>query len=59
VPRRRSLRSSLYRSARVLGNIQAAERGPLPYAQRIARRKVYATTNGMTRRVLRQMGLSR
>jgi hypothetical protein len=53
------LRSSLYRSARVLGNIQAAERGPLSYAQRIARRKVYATTNGMTRRVLRQMGLSR
>ena len=57
--RRSSLRSSLYRSARLLGNIQAAERGPLSYAQRIARRKAYATTNGMTRRLLRQMGLSR
>jgi len=59
VARRRSLRSSLYRSARLMGNIEAAERGPLSYAQRIARRKVYATTNGMTRRWLRQVGLGR
>ncbi|MFI5036789.1 MAG: hypothetical protein ACHQFZ_11395 [Acidimicrobiales bacterium] len=57
--RRRSLRSALYRDARILGNLQAAARGPVPYARRYARRKAYATTNGLTRRILRQLGLSR
>src|ERR1035441_11085714 len=28
VPRRKSLRSQLYRSARALGNLEAAEKGP-------------------------------
>jgi hypothetical protein len=57
--RPRTLRAALYRNARLLGNIQAAERGPLSFAQRYARRKVYAKTNGATRRLLRQVGLSR
>jgi hypothetical protein len=55
--RRSSLRSQLYRAARDMGNIQAAERGPSSYAKRVARRKVYRTTNGMTRHLLRSLGL--
>jgi hypothetical protein len=55
--RRSSLRSELYRAARDLGNVQAAEKGPTSYAKRVARRKVYRTTNGMTRHLLRQVGL--
>ncbi len=57
VPRRKSLRSQLYRAARDLGNLEAAERGPGAYAKRYARRKVYAKTNGLTRRILRAFGL--
>lgn len=30
-----SLRSQLYRAARDLGNLQAAERGPTSYAKRV------------------------
>ncbi len=55
--RRSSLRSELYRAARDVGNVQAAERGPTSYAKRVARRKVYRTTNGMTRHLLRGFGL--
>jgi len=54
---RHSLRSQLYRAARDLGNGQAASRGPGAYAERVARRKVYRTTNGMTRHLLRGLGL--
>ena len=57
--RSHSLRSALYRNARFLGNVEAAERGPVSFVQRYARRKVYAKGNVLTRRVLRQMGLSR
>jgi hypothetical protein len=55
--RRSSLRSELYRAARDLGNVQAAEKGPTSYAKRLARRKIYRTTNGMTRHLLRQVKL--
>lgn len=55
--RRSALRSQLYRAARDLGNVQAAEKGPGSYARRVARRKVYRTTNGMTRHLLRGFGL--
>jgi len=55
--RRISLRSQLYRAARDLGNVQAATRGPGSYAKRVVRRKVYRTTNGMTRHLLRSVGL--
>jgi hypothetical protein len=59
VARARGFRSSLYRDARLLGDLQAASRGPLSFTRRYARRRVYATTNGMTRRMLRAAGLSR
>ena len=55
--RRSSLRSQPYRAARDLGNVQAAEKGPTSYAKRVARRKVYRTTNGMTRHLLKDFGL--
>ncbi len=57
--RTRSLRSQLYRQARILGNVEAASHGPLAYGRRYARRKVYATSNSLTRSLLRSLGLSR
>jgi len=55
--RRSSLRSQLYRAARDMGNVQAAAKGPRAYSKRMVRRKVYRTTNGMTRHLLRGFGL--
>lgn len=55
--RRKSLRSQLYRAARDLGNIEAAEKGPGSYGRRVVRRRVYRATNGLTRRFLRGLGL--
>jgi hypothetical protein len=52
-----SLRSQLYRAARDLGNLQAAERGPTSYAKRVARRKIYAKSNGVARQLTRSLGL--
>jgi hypothetical protein len=59
VARTRSLRSQLYREARILGNVEAASKGPAAYGKRYARRKVYSTSNSLTRTLLRSMGLSR
>jgi hypothetical protein len=55
--RRISLRSQLYRAARDLGNLQAASKGPSSYARRVARGKIYRTTNGLTRQLTRRLGL--
>jgi hypothetical protein len=57
--RRRSLRSQLYREARILGNVEAASRGPLAYGKRYARRKAYAKSSSLTRTFLRSLDLSR
>jgi len=57
--RRKDARSQLYRAARDLGNLEAAEKGSSSFAKRYARRKVYAKTNGLTRRFLRSIGLSK
>ncbi len=59
MPRRKSFRSQLYRVARDMGNIEAAEQGPEAYAKRYARRRVYRTTNRATASFLRAMGLGR
>jgi hypothetical protein len=56
---KKSARSQLYRAARDLGNLEAAEKGPTSYGKRYARRKVYAKTNGLTRKFLRSIGLSK
>jgi len=50
--RRRSLRSTLYREARGLGNLEAEE-GPASYGRRVVRRKVYRRTNGALGKLLR------
>lgn len=55
--RRRSLRSQVYRSARDLGNIEAAVQGPTAFGKRVVRRRIYRTTNRWTRRFLRGFGL--
>ena len=57
MPRRKSLRSQLYRAARDLGNVEAAGKGPGAYGKRVIRRKVYRSTNGLTGRFLRKLGL--
>ena len=57
--RKKSARSQLYRVARDLGNLEAAEKGPSSFGKRYARRKVYAKTNGLTRKLLRSIGLSK
>jgi hypothetical protein len=56
-PRRKSLRSQLYRAARDLGNVQAAEKGPVSYGKRVVRRKAYRSTNRALGKVLRGFGL--
>ncbi len=40
-----------------LGNVQAAEKGPVSYGKRVARRKVYRSTNRTLGKVLRGFGL--
>lgn len=48
-----SLRSTLYKLARVLGDINAAEHGRLP--QRMVRKFVYRHTLGHTARLLNKI----
>jgi len=55
VPRRKGLRSQLYRAARDLGNVQAAQKGPSAFGKRVVRRKVYAKTNGFLGKALRSI----
>lgn len=57
MPRKKSLRSQLYRAARDLGNLQAAQRGPTAYGRRVVRRSVYRTTNRSLGKALRSFGL--
>jgi hypothetical protein len=52
-----SLRRSLYRSARLLGDAQAIARGPAATGRRYVRKAAYRGTNGMLRVVLRPLGL--
>jgi hypothetical protein len=52
----KSLRSQLYRAALDLGNVQAARGGPTSYGKQVVRRTVYRITNGITMRVLKDLG---
>jgi len=54
-PRRKSLRSQLYRAARDLGNAEAASKGPGAYGKRIVRRKAYRSTNGALGKLLKSI----
>jgi hypothetical protein len=55
---RKSLRSQLYRAARDLGNLEAAEKGPTSYGKRMVRRRVYRQTNRGVAAFLRAIGMS-
>lgn len=57
MPRRRSLRSNLYRAARVLGDVEAAQQGPEALAKREVRKSVYRRSNSLTASLLRALGL--
>jgi len=57
--RGRSLRSQLYRDARILGDVTAASRGPGAYAKRTVRRGAYRASGSLTRSFMRSLGLSR
>ena len=57
MPRRRSLTSQFYRAARFSNNARGARKGPVAIAERLARRKTYAKSMGMTGRLLRLFGL--
>lgn len=58
MPRSKSLRSQLYRAARDLGNVEAAEKGPSALGKRYVRRAAYRKTNSGLSGVLRAFGLS-
>ena len=53
----RSLTSQLYRAARTSNNARAARKGPVAFAERLARRKTYAKSMGATGKLLRFFGL--
>ena len=53
MPRRKSLRSQLYRGARDLGDLEAAEKGPTSLGKRYVRRAVYRRTNSGLAALLR------
>jgi hypothetical protein len=55
--RHKSFRSQLHRAAGDLGNVKAGAKRTGPLAKRVARRKTYRSTNGLTRKVLRGFGL--
>jgi hypothetical protein len=57
MPRHRSLTSHLYRPARFSRNPRAARKGPIATAERLARRKTYSNSMGVTGRLLRMFGL--
>ena len=59
MPRRRSLTSQLYRAARVSNNLRAASRGPGAYAKRQVRRRAFRSSGGITRSILKALGLSK
>jgi len=58
MPRRKSLPSQLYRGARDLGNLEAAEQGPTSLRKRYVRRAAYRKTNTGLSGLLRAFGLS-
>jgi hypothetical protein len=54
----RKPRRSLYRDARILGDVEAVASGkPSKVAKRVVRRRVYRAEGTITRRWLRRMGL--
>ncbi len=59
VPRKTSLRSEMYRTARIMGDVEAMQTGPSAYGKRVMRKKMYRRSNSATRELLRMVGLSK
>jgi hypothetical protein len=57
--RRRRIRSEMYRTARITGDVEAAQKRPTAYGKRVMRKSMYRRSNSLTRRLLRMVGLSR
>jgi hypothetical protein len=53
------MRSELYRTARIMGDLEPAEKGPTAYGKRVMRKKMYRRSNSLARQLLRMVGLSR
>jgi hypothetical protein len=51
------LRPALYLAARLLGDVQAAAKGPGPLVKRRVRAKVYGKAAGQLSRAFRKVGL--
>jgi hypothetical protein len=51
--RSRSLRSQLYRSARIMGDVEALSKGPAAYGRRVVRKRAYRAGGTLTRALLR------
>jgi len=49
----------MYRTARIMGDLEAAQKGPSAYSKRVLRKKMYRRSNSVTRQLLRMVGLSR
>jgi len=56
---RRTLRSEMYRTARIMGDAEAMQKGPTSYGKRVLRKQMYRRSNSATRKLLRLVGLSR
>jgi hypothetical protein len=54
---KRSIRSEMHRTARVMGDIQVAAKGPTAYGKRVMRKSIYRNSNSLTRQLLRMVGL--
>ena len=53
------VRRGAYRLGVVLGDVEAARRGPAALGRRLVRKGVYRAEGRWTRKVLRQIGLGR
>lgn len=53
------VRRLTYKAARIEGDAQAVRQGPEGIAKRIVRRKAYSLSGGITRALLRSVGMSR
>jgi hypothetical protein len=49
----------MYRTARIMGDVEAMQKGPTAYGKRVMRKKMYRRSNSATRELLRMVGLSR
>lgn len=53
----RSTRRTFYKAGRVLGDVEAAKRGPVSYSRRVVRKHVYRAANSSLAQLLRGLGL--